>query len=97
MITLRGPRLPERGVYAQPGGSTPSPGHPRAVGVRHAHTNQMVDDDALARVRAHCLALPGVTERASHGTPTFFLNGRIIDVSFGFDHLFKAVERLAFG
>jgi protein-disulfide isomerase len=26
------------------------------------------------------------------GTPTFFVNGEIVDVSFGFDHLFQAVE-----
>jgi hypothetical protein len=32
-----------------------------------------------------------------HSTPSFFLNGKIIDVSFGLDHLFKAVERIAFG
>lgn len=27
----------------------------------------------LERVRAHCLALPGVTERPSHGAPSFFV------------------------
>ena len=36
----------------------------------------MADDDALARVREYCLALPEVIERASHGTPTFFVRGK---------------------
>ena len=31
---------------------------------------------SLARVRAICLALPHVTERLSHGTPTFFVRDR---------------------
>ena len=30
----------------------------------------------LERVRAACLALPEVTERRSHGQPTFFVRGR---------------------
>ena len=30
----------------------------------------------LDRVRAACLALPEVTERLSHGQPTFFVRGR---------------------
>jgi hypothetical protein len=30
----------------------------------------------LVRVRAACLALPEVTERPSHGQPTFFVRGR---------------------
>ncbi len=29
----------------------------------------------LAKVRAFCLALPDVTERMSHGAPTFFAKG----------------------
>jgi hypothetical protein len=33
-------------------------------------------DDALARIRAVCLALPEVTERPSHGAPTFFIRGK---------------------
>ncbi len=35
----------------------------------------MTDDSAalLDRVRARCLALPEVTERLSHGSPTFFV------------------------
>ena len=34
------------------------------------------DGSALARVRAVCLALPEVTERPSHGAPTFFVAGK---------------------
>lgn len=30
----------------------------------------------LARIRAICLALPEVTERPSHGAPTFFVRGK---------------------
>lgn len=30
----------------------------------------------LAKVRALCHALPDVTERPSHGSPTFFVNGK---------------------
>lgn len=33
-------------------------------------------DDPLGRLRALCDAHPGVTERASHGEPTWFVNGR---------------------
>lgn len=33
-------------------------------------------DSALARLRAICLALPEVTERLSHGSPTFFVKGK---------------------
>ena len=32
----------------------------------------MATADPFAQVRAHCLALPGVAERLSHGAPTFF-------------------------
>jgi hypothetical protein len=39
-----------------------------------------MDDDAraavLERVRAVCLGLPEVTERPSHGAPTFFVRGK---------------------
>jgi hypothetical protein len=34
------------------------------------------DGSALGRVRDLCLALPGVTERPSHGAPAFFAGGR---------------------
>jgi hypothetical protein len=37
------------------------------------------DADALIdRLRAIALALPGVTEKLSHGEPTFFVRGRVL-------------------
>jgi hypothetical protein len=41
---------------------------------------------ALAEVRTACLALPAVTERLSHGAPTFFVNGKKTFVMFHDDH-----------
>jgi hypothetical protein len=41
---------------------------------------------ALAEVRAACLALPEVTERLSHGSPTFFVRGKKTFVMFLNDH-----------
>jgi hypothetical protein len=43
-------------------------------------------DGALARVRASCLALPEVSERLSHGAPTFFVRGKKTFVMFLDDH-----------
>jgi hypothetical protein len=34
------------------------------------------DDDLAARLREICLALPEVTERPSHGVPTWFAGGK---------------------
>ena len=34
------------------------------------------DDDLPSRLREICLALPGVTERASHGAPTWFVRDK---------------------
>jgi hypothetical protein len=34
--------------------------------------------DAAARVREICLALPGVTERLSHGAPAFFVGKQFV-------------------
>lgn len=40
--------------------------------------------DHLARVRDLCLALPGATERMSHGEPTFFVRGKVfVSIVFG--------------
>lgn len=36
----------------------------------------VVAQTPLERVREICLALPEVTERPSHGTPTFFVRGK---------------------
>lgn len=35
-----------------------------------------VSDDILTRLREVCLALPEVTERLSHGSPTWFVRGK---------------------
>jgi hypothetical protein len=34
------------------------------------------DDDLAARLREICMALPEVTERASHGVPTWFVRDK---------------------
>ena len=34
----------------------------------------------VARVGAICLALPGATERLSHGEPTFFVRGKMFAI-----------------
>ncbi|HEU4919084.1 MAG TPA: MmcQ/YjbR family DNA-binding protein [Candidatus Limnocylindrales bacterium] len=49
--------------------------------------------DALARLRAICLALPGATERLSHGEPTWFVEDKRVFVTFA-DHHHE--DRLAF-
>jgi hypothetical protein len=41
---------------------------------------------ALAHVRMACLALPEVTERLSHGSPTFFVRGKKTFVTFVDNH-----------
>jgi hypothetical protein len=41
---------------------------------------------ALEQVRAACLDLPEVTERLSHGSPTFFVRGKKTFVMFLDDH-----------
>ena len=41
---------------------------------------------ALTRVRNICLDLPNVTERPSHGSPTFFVGGKKTFVMFLDDH-----------
>ncbi len=42
--------------------------------------------EALERVRSICLGLPEVTERLSHGAPTFFVRGKKTFVMFHDDH-----------
>jgi hypothetical protein len=42
-------------------------------------------DQALPRVRAICLGLPEVTERLSHGAPTWFVGGKSVFVTGWFD------------
>lgn len=43
-------------------------------------------DQPLARVRAICRALPEVTERLSHGSPTFFVRDKKTFVMYLDDH-----------
>ena len=43
-------------------------------------------DDPLAQVRGVCLGLPNVTERLSHGAPTFFVGSKRAFVMFHDDH-----------
>jgi hypothetical protein len=50
-------------------------------------------DDPLAALRRLCLALPEVTERLSHGEPTWFVRGKQTFVTYA-DHHHDA--RLAF-
>jgi protein-disulfide isomerase len=53
-------------------------------------TAEMDDQVYLQRVREQ---LQGGIESGVRGTPTFFINGRVEDVSFGLRALFDAVER----
>jgi hypothetical protein len=43
-------------------------------------------DENLARLRAICLALPEVTERLSHGAPTWFVRDKKTVVTYTVDH-----------
>ena len=43
-------------------------------------------DAALARLRAVCLALPGVVERLSHGEPTWFTDRNRVFATFANHH-----------
>lgn len=43
-------------------------------------------DEALAKVRNICLALPETTERSSHGAPTFFVRGKKTFLTLHDDH-----------
>jgi hypothetical protein len=45
-----------------------------------------MDEEALAHVRAICLALPEVTERLSHGSPAWFVRGTKTLTMFLDDH-----------
>ena len=53
------------------------------------YTAEMDDHVYLQRVREH---IDSALKSGAHGTPTFFVNGRIQDVSFGMRSLFDAVE-----
>jgi hypothetical protein len=45
-------------------------------------TRKRASSDPLDRLRAICLALPEVTERPSHGAPTWFVRGKSVFVTF---------------
>lgn len=51
-----------------------------------AGTLSVVYDEALNQLRRICLALPDVTERLSHGSPTFFVRDRKTLVTLLDDH-----------
>ena len=44
-----------------------------------------IDGEHLRRVRRICLALPGASEKLSHGEPTFFVNKKVF-VMFSDNH-----------
>lgn len=44
-----------------------------------------IAEEHLRRVRRFCTALPGVTEKLSHGEPTFFVNKKVF-VMFANNH-----------
>ena len=45
----------------------------------------VMNEEHLKRVRRLCHALPGVTEKLSHGEPTFFVNKKVFAM-FANDH-----------
>lgn len=53
------------------------------------YTAEMDDHVYLQRIREH---IQGGRESGVRSTPTFFLNGKVQDVSFGMNFLFDAVE-----
>ena len=55
------------------------------------YTAEMDDEVYRQRIREHQRS---AQDSGVRGTPTFFVNGRIQDVSFGMQQLFDAVERL---
>src|SRR6516225_9384759 len=46
----------------------------------------MARPDLVSRIRTLCLALPEVTERLSHGAPTFFVRGKKTIATVWDDH-----------
>lgn len=56
-------------------GGEPSDGGPRPVTWAGMHPDKLGE-----RVRAICLALPGVTERRSHGAPAFFARRQFVQL-----------------
>jgi protein-disulfide isomerase len=58
------------------------------------YTAEMDDHVYLQRVREH---IEGARASGVHATPTFFLNGKVHDVSFGIRTLFDSVQQLLDG
>jgi protein-disulfide isomerase len=56
------------------------------------YDEDMKEQRYLQRVREH---VDGARKSGARGTPTFFLNGAIFDVSFGMQRLHDAVGKLA--
>jgi hypothetical protein len=54
----------------------------RGVVLARDHRAVPTSDDDLARLRSLCMRLPEVTERLSHGTPTWFVRGKRSFVQF---------------
>jgi protein-disulfide isomerase len=55
------------------------------------YDEDMKEQRYLQRVREHA---DGARKSGAHGTPAFFLDGAIFDVSFGLQRLHDAVEKL---
>jgi hypothetical protein len=76
----------------------PSPAAVSPSGPAHPDPNPgQAQADLAVRVRAICLALPEVTERPSHGAPTWFVRGKTFVTlwadghhDIGFPHLWCA-------
>jgi len=70
-------------------GSPAEPGTGPSSGSAAGREAALVDAEltgALTELRAHCLALPEVTERLSHGEPTWFVRDRKVFVTFAGRH-----------
>src|SRR4051812_44792783 len=59
---------------------------PRSTPARRVMMGIVPDRTELERVRALCLALPEVTERLSHGSPTWFVGAKKTFVMYHDDH-----------
>ena len=55
----------------------------------HRFRTAMAERTYKPRVQAHRRS---GEEIGLHGSPSFFLNGKVVDVSFGLDHLEQAVR-----
>ena len=58
-------------------GGPPGPALPPERSVS-GYRSAMASPNVLDRIRAICLALPGVTERLSHGSPAFYVKAQFV-------------------